>query len=439
MPAKRAADEITAEYLNETVANVKPTSAQRKKAARTLDALANTDPGIEKTSENLKLVCALQELGMDRITPNKFSIYLQEVRFEETVERDVFLLKKEIRPHLDLEFKEQGLHKWIIPPGSIRMRLKVNLYWFIDKGLPGSQNTVGFGAFNHKIGVVISESGSEPVTPGARAAIVDSIPGELRGSDTTARPPQLEIESGGNDDGERAATLQSVAPLPSAAPPQGAADETQPQRARTLKAYISDSDMDDEAFTVYLLSKTEAAFKECDLNAAHRLFAHYMKWLRRKVTEGSKVSGLQTSIPKHMQDYYRYVMKSLLETDSLPYAKDFVQTINSSMEFAELLVLASAKGYALVAASDLLAVELVLTDILHEKQVIFFEDSAFFHGYRAARRRKAIDHVQQSSTLPAEERLGLVNRLLNDKRLEEADRQSLSFAKTILGPLPSKE
>ena len=127
MPAKRAADEITAEYLNETVANVKPTSAQRKKAARTLDALANTDPGIEKTSENLKLVCAFQELGMDRITPNKFSIYLQEVRFEETVERDVFLLKKEIRPHLDLEFKEQGLQKWIIPPGSIRTRLNVNL------------------------------------------------------------------------------------------------------------------------------------------------------------------------------------------------------------------------------------------------------------------------------------------------------------------------
>ena len=80
--------------VNEAVQAANVHGDNRKPGQRTLATLMRADASIEDSVDNLKLVIALEDLGLGRLTPFSFHGYRQEVRVEEAVERDLYLIKK---------------------------------------------------------------------------------------------------------------------------------------------------------------------------------------------------------------------------------------------------------------------------------------------------------------------------------------------------------
>ena len=183
-------------------------TAALKSGRRTLATIKNKDATIEDSDENVTLVLALRDLGVDRITAATLKNHKSKIKVEEAISRVVHLVKRNDQPTLLGDFKQKGFEKYIIPETEIRTKLDKNLFWFVDKAIPGGQNTVGYGAFEHQVALIFSDT-CRSGSPAPHVERIEDPPQAAASSETQTPEPKMEIS-----------------PAPS----------------RRLKPYVSDSD-----------------------------------------------------------------------------------------------------------------------------------------------------------------------------------------------------
>jgi hypothetical protein len=372
--------------------------AGRSNANRTLKALKQQDGSIDETdNDNIRLVMSLQELGLKRITIGAFKHHKSKVCTFETVERELFLIKKSLNPSLMVRFTEQGLQDFVVASSSIQTRLQASDYWFVDQAVPGGQSAVGIGAFRHKVGMTFSKVWSDDKQDPEPAAVVDQFQGEVPENLNSAQTPRA------------AASAPQTPKTPVTQATHEEPIETPPPPEKKLQRYVSDSDMTDEAFTIHLLTKTQEAFGKGDLYdpallktaTAHKLFKVYGKWLIKACVDASDQGiGKVEKVPQHMVDYYRFFLKSLLEHDALEFSEHFVTIIEQTMGGCPpSFVPASALAFKATSEHPLDSDEDLVLPMLSEKQLLFFMDTKFFKGFLKKKLQAQIQIARTNSRI----------------------------------------
>ena len=123
----------------ELMATITPAGGARSAGLRTLRALSKQDGEITVEEANLKLVCALKELGAGNVNISTFKQYSGVIEQRETVKTMVWLLQRTKCPELDKRegFQGYGEQSWLHDPAQIASKtIDKSAFWFIDINCP---------------------------------------------------------------------------------------------------------------------------------------------------------------------------------------------------------------------------------------------------------------------------------------------------------------
>lgn len=398
MPPKNGPKVDTA-LVQQRAAEIQPVGAKRSAAMRTLRQLHAQDPGTEVSEANLKLVAALRDLGVGNLNLAVFKKFQTGVVLTESVKQPVYIIKKQDKPGLGRApgFVGFGEDSWLLDPDSLKGNIDKDAWWFIDVNCPcvpkgakiweAAVSLVQKGALSE--GSVSLEQEGPPPVPSSPAP--QNMPAHLTEvvNESPAKPPEV----------------MNVSP------------EKSPEKPRELRERGSDSDMNDEDFKLELIRKADACFQnnlvyDPDPNkvTAHSVFQRYVLYL--KSCSDQTANGAECVVPEVMRDFFKFIVKSLLQRRSFPWIGHFVTEMVKVQQFAEALVPATGKAIIAVSKSDLSSLDQVNLSCLDHKQDLFFKHTEFYKSYLAERPHAIFKKVQGGHDMDVAQRKRHVDYLL---------------------------